>query len=121
MLKLLGAQLKTGTLDGIKTDLLHSGQYPTKEVIVLLGIGLVKILLKLGIGYFIGRLKASIVRRILLDSIIGQVNLPLEVLYVKLVPTGPDIAFLEPVTLHDTMNVSDSHVVADVEFAFLVE
>jgi len=44
-------------------------------------------------------------------------NLPLKILDIKLVPTGPYIPLLKPIPLHDPMNVSYQHVVPDIKFS----
>lgn len=48
-------------------------------------------------------------------------DLPLEVLDIKLIATRPYIPLLKPITLHYPMDMGYRHVMSDVEFAFFVE
>lgn len=47
-------------------------------------------------------------------------DFPLEVLDIELIPTRPYIPLLKPITLHYPMDMGNSHVMSDVEFALFV-
>ena len=56
-----------------------------------------------------------------MHSIVGEVDLPLEVEDIELVRSGPYVSFLVPVGLENPVQLADHHVVPDVEFASLVQ
>lgn len=56
-----------------------------------------------------------------MHSIVGEVDLPLEVEDIELVRSGPYISFFVPVGLENPIQLADHHVVPDVEFASLVK
>lgn len=54
-------------------------------------------------------------------SIIGEMNFPLEVEHVELVGSSSDVAFFVPVSLEDSVELADHHIVADIELPLFVE
>lgn len=62
-----------------------------------------------------------IVRITLLDSIVGKMYFWLEGVDVELVGGSSDVSLLVPIGPGDSEEVGDHHVVADIEFAVVVE
>lgn len=56
-----------------------------------------------------------------LHSVVGEMYLRLEIVDIELVGGGADVALLVPVSAGDSEEVGDHEVVADVEFAVVVE
>lgn len=54
-------------------------------------------------------------------SVIGKMDFPLEVEDIELVRSCSDIAFLIPVSLEDSVELADHHIVADVKFPLFVK
>ncbi len=60
-------------------------------------------------------------RCIFLDSIVGQVDLSLEVLDIKLVRSRSNVPFLKPISFHHSIYLADHHVMPNVELTFFVK
>lgn len=77
--------------------------------------------MELGIGYFVGWLKAAVERRELLHCVVSQVDFPFKVEDVELVGGSPDVTLLVPVCLEDSIELADHHIMANVKLPLLVE
>ena len=117
----LGGDLDERALDGVDGDLFHPGQNLFLEIVLLLGMVRIQVLLELGVGDLVRRLILAIIGSVLLDRIVGQVDLPLEVVDVELVGGSADVPFLEPVRLEDPVDLADHHVVPDIELPLLIQ
>lgn len=79
-----GGDLGIDTPCSIRGHLLHPPQNTFLEVVLLLLVIGVQISLKLSIGQFIGAFVPPILRVLLLNRIVSQVNLWLELTYIEL-------------------------------------
>ena len=57
----------------------------------------------------------------LLNGIVGQMDFGFEVVDIKFIGCSPYIPLVIPVSSHHSVEVSDEHVVPDVEFSVVVE
>lgn len=117
----LGGDLDERALDGVDSDLFHPGQNLFLEIVLFLGMVRIEVLLELSVGDLVRRLILAIIGSVLLDRIVGQVDLPLEIVDVELVGGSADVAFLEPVRLEDAVDLADHHVVPDIELPLLIQ
>lgn len=77
--------------------------------------------MKLSIGYLVCWLVLAVVWRVLLDSIIGEMDLSFEVVDIKLITGSAYVSLFEPIGLKDSVYLADHHVVSDIEFPLLIE
>lgn len=86
--------------DGIEGNFFHSGQNHFLEVILLFPVfsSAVQVLLELGVGNLIPCLITPVIGQVLLNCIVGQVDLSVQVKNVELVGGSPDVPLLVPVT-----------------------
>jgi hypothetical protein len=100
----------------ILRHLFHLGQDFILEIVLSIGNG-IEVVLVLRIRYFIVGLVLAIFGVLLLDGVVGQMDLWLEVVDVEEVGGCPYVTFLVPVCSGHSIEVGDQHVVPDVEFA----
>lgn len=105
----------------ISAHLLHFRQDLLPKIILLPPERPIQVPLKLLITDLIIRLKLMIVGITFLHSVVGEMYLRLEIVDIELVGGGADVALLVPVSAGDSEEVGDHEVVADVEFAVVVE
>lgn len=77
--------------------------------------------MKLLIRNLIPSLKPTIIGRIFLNGIIGQMDLSLKILNIKFISWCSDVAFLKPISLHNSMNMRHQNKVSNIEFSLLVQ
>ena len=77
--------------------------------------------MELGEGYFITGFVSAIVWGVFLNSIVGQMDLPIEVVNIELVRSCTNVALCEPVSLKDPVQLTDHQILPDVELSPLVE
>lgn len=99
---------------------LHLGQDFFLEIVLPIRKR-VEIILKLCIRYLIVGLISAILRVVLLDGVVCEVDFWLEVVDVEEVRGSADVAFLIPVSTCHSVDICDEEVVSDVEFAVVVE
>ena len=138
----LRGQFDKGASDGVQSNSLHFGQDHLFEVILalltilpftilapfsvfalivlLLVIG-IQIFLELPIGHLIGLLILPIGRGMFLHCIVSQMDFPIEVVDIELIGRCPNVAFLEPVSFEDPMDLANHQIMSDVELPPFVE
>lgn len=58
---------------------------------------------------------------LLLDGIVGEMNLWLEIVNAELIGRSADVSLFVPVGSCGTVKISDEHVVTDIEFPVIVK
>lgn len=88
---------------------------------MLVGVGSVQVPLQLSIRQLIPGFVPTVQCGMLLHGIIGQVDLPLEVVHVELVGGRSDVPLGIPVAPHDPEHVGDQHIVPNIELPPVVQ
>ena len=63
----------------------------------------------------------SVMGRIFLNGIVGQMDFSLEAVDVKLVGSCSNVALLKPISFHHSIDLADHHIMPNVKFTFFVE
>ena len=128
----LWGQFDKGASDRVQSNGLHFGEDHLFEVILplptslppfialLLVIG-IQIFLKVPIGDLICLLILPIGRGMFLHCIVSEMDFPIEVVDIELIGRCPDVAFLEPVSFENPVDLADHQIVSDVELPPFVE
>jgi len=116
----VGAHLGVDTPNGVFPYLLHLWQNFIFEIVLPISES-VQVVLKLGIRQFVCRLVLAIIWKVLLNRIIGQMDLRIKVVNVEVVRRGSNVALFVPVGSGYSIEVGDKHVVSDIELPFVVK
>lgn len=121
MLEIAWSYLESNAFHCVGGYLLHSGQNLSGEGVFFLGVNSIQVTLKFPVRKFVGWLIPPIVVAIFLHCIVGQVNLPFEVMNIELIAARPDVTLGIPVASDHSVEVADHHVMPNVELPTVVQ
>lgn len=117
---LLGGEPQIDTLGCICRHLLHLRQHHLLEAVPSLRQH-VQVALELVVGDLVEGFELTIVRVVLLDCVVGKVNVGLKGIVGEGVGGCADVALFVPVGAGDSVEVGDEEIVSNVELALIVK
>lgn len=121
VLSISGRDFQAHAFSCVSGHLLHSRQNLSLEIVLFVLVGRIQIPLKFFIRKLVEWLIPMILWESFLNSVIREMNLWLKVVDVEFVAGSANISFAVPVSPQDAVEVGDQHVVANIEFAVVVE
>lgn len=123
MLPLVWVEIHKGRLDCIGSQTFHLLQDAIVKILSGLQlITLIKVALKLLVADFVALLVLAILLRVLLDGVVGEMDVEIGALFeAELGGGSSDVALGVPVGLKDAVEGGQKHIVADIELPPLVQ